>query len=87
MPNPIPVMVLGRLAIDKNWQGQGIGASLLKDAVLRTVKVSHDAGIRTLLVHAISKSAKHFYKQYGFIESPLEAMTLMLSLKDIKKYF
>ena len=54
MPNPIPVMVLGRLAIDKNWQGQGIGASLLKDAVLRTVKVSHDAGIRTLLVHAIS---------------------------------
>jgi len=87
MPNPIPVMVLGRLAIDKNWQGQGIGAGLLKDAVLRTVKVSHDAGIRALLVHAISKTAKYFYKQYGFIESPLEPMTLMLSLKDIERYF
>lgn len=87
MPDPIPVMVLGRLAVDQKWQDQGIGCALLKDAVLRTIKVSYDAGIRALLVHAISKSAKYFYKKYGFLESPLEEMTLMLSLKDINKYF
>ena len=87
MPNPIPIMVLGRLAVDKNWQGHGIGSGLLKNAVLRTAKVSHDAGIRALLVHTISKSAKYFYKHYGFIESPLEPMTLMLPLKDIERYF
>ncbi len=87
MPNPIPVMVLGRLAIDKRWQGQGIGPALLKDALLRTIKVSCDAGIKALLVHALSNMAKHFYKRYGFIESPFEPMTLMLSLKDMASYF
>ncbi|NCT56311.1 MAG: GNAT family N-acetyltransferase [Legionella sp.] len=87
MPNPIPVMVLGRLAVDQTWQKHGIGKGLLKDAVLRTAKVSHDVGIRALLVHAISESAKHFYKRYGFVESPMTPMTLMLTMKDIKKYF
>jgi len=72
MPNPIPVIVLGRLAVDKSWQNKGIGAGLLKDAVLRTLKVSRDTGIKALLVHAMSESAKHFYKRYGFIVSPLE---------------
>lgn len=87
MPNPIPVMVLGRLAVDQAWQKHGIGKGLLKDAVLRTAKVSHDVGIRALLIHAISEPAKHFYKRYGFIESPMTPMTLMLTMKDIKKYF
>ncbi len=86
MPNPIPVMVLGRLAVDKAWQGHGIGKGLLKDAFLRTVRVSKDAGIRALLIHAISDSAKHFYKRYGFVESPIASMTLMLTMKDIEKY-
>jgi GNAT superfamily N-acetyltransferase len=87
MPNPIPVMVLGRLAVDKAWQKHGIGKGLLKDAVLRTVRVSQDAGIRALLIHAISESAKHFYKRYGFVASPIASMTLMLTMKDIEKYF
>lgn len=87
MPNPIPVMVLGRLAVDQDWQKHGIGKGLLKDAVLRTAKISQDVGIRALLIHAISESAKHFYKRYGFIESPVTPMTLMLTMKDIQKYF
>jgi len=80
MPNQIPVMILGRLAVDKHYQNQGVGVGLLKDAVLRTQKVAEDAGIRALLVHAMSISAKHFYKRFGFIESPLDDMTLMLAL-------
>ncbi len=84
MPNPIPVMVLGRLAVDKIWQGTGMGRGLLKDAVFRTIQVSQHAGIKALLVHAISESAKRFYKQYGFIESLLEPMTLMLPLDSDK---
>ncbi len=82
MPNPIPVMVLGRLAVDKAWQQHGIGKGLLKDAVLRTIRVSQDAGIRVLLVHALSESAKHFYKRFGFVESPVASMTLMLGISD-----
>ena len=83
MPNPIPAMVLGRLAVHLEHQGQGIGRGLLKDAVLRTFKVSQEVGVKALLVHAISGSAKHFYKRYGFIESSLEPMTLMLPLNNI----
>jgi GNAT superfamily N-acetyltransferase len=80
MPEPIPVMVLGRLAVDLNWQKQGIGTGLLKDALLRTLTVSKQAGIRALVVHALSEDAKHFYLLHGFKESPLQPMTLMLSL-------
>lgn len=86
MPNPIPVMVLGRLAVDKSYQNLGLGKGLLKDAVLRTIRVSRDAGIRAMLTHAISEQAKHFYKRFGFMESPIAPMTLMLTLKDIKKH-
>lgn len=87
MPNPIPVMILARLAVNKDSQNLGIGRALLKDAVLRTLKVSHEVGVKALLTHAISDHAKHFYKRFGFIESPLDQMTLMLPLTDIDKYF
>jgi GNAT superfamily N-acetyltransferase len=82
MPNPIPVMVLGRLAVDQKWQHAGLGRSLLKDAVLRSVSVSQHAGIKALLVHALSEDAKTFYVRNGFLESPLDPMTLVLSLRD-----
>lgn len=81
MPHSVPVMILGRLAIDQSYQNKGLGRALLKDSVLRTIKVSQEAGIKALLVHAISDSAAHFYKRYGFIESPISAMTLMLPIK------
>jgi GNAT superfamily N-acetyltransferase len=80
MPDPIPVMLLGRLAVDLRFQGCGIGNGLLKDALLRTLKASEIAGMRALLVHAISPQAKNFYQARGFIPSPVGELTLMLPL-------
>ncbi|MGB3221697.1 MAG: GNAT family N-acetyltransferase [Desulforhopalus sp.] len=82
MPDPIPVLVLGRLAVELSWQNRGVGAGLLRDAVLRTLTVSKQAGIRALLVHALSEQARNFYLRYGFQESPLNHMTLLLNLMD-----
>jgi len=75
-------MVLGRLAVDVQSQHAGLGRGLLKDAVLRTLSVSQHAGVRALLVHALSDDAKRFYIHNGFLESPIDPMTLVLSLKD-----
>jgi GNAT superfamily N-acetyltransferase len=85
MPEPIPVMVLGRLAVDRAWQGRGIGQGLLKDAVLRTVQAARIAGIRAILVHAISEEAKKFYSRHGFAESPVAPLTLMITLSDAER--
>jgi len=82
MPNPIPVMVLGRLAVDQQWQHASLGRGLLKDALLRSLSVSKHAGVRALLVHALSEDAKNFYAHNGFPESPLDPMTLMIALQD-----
>lgn len=84
MPEPIPVMVLGRLAVDRKWQGGGLGSGLLRDALLRTYNVSKQVGVRALLVHALSEEAKNFYLFHGFLQSPIEPMTLMLNLRDIR---
>jgi len=81
MPDPIPVMVLARLAVDRDWQGRSIGASLLKDAVLRCLAVAEIAGLAALLVHARDERAKAFYLRYGFAPSPTDAMTLTLRLR------
>lgn len=80
MPDPVPVLVLGRLAVDRQAQGVKLGASLLQDAVKRAIGVSADAGIRALLVHALSEPAKQFYLHYGFQASTLHPMTLMMRL-------
>lgn len=80
MPDPIPVMVLGRLAVDREAQGLRLGAALLQDAVKRAVAVSNDAGVRAMLVHALHERAKRFYEHYGFQSSPTDPMTLMLRL-------
>jgi GNAT superfamily N-acetyltransferase len=80
MPDPIPMAVLGRLAVDQTWQGRGLGAALLRDAVERTQAASAILGIRGLLVHALSDAAKAFYEHYGFVASPLRPMTLVMSL-------
>jgi GNAT superfamily N-acetyltransferase len=84
MPEPIPVIILGRLAIDKNFQNQRIGSHLLKDALLRILTISDNVGVRGVLVHAISEKAKQFYLNYGFVESPIEPMTLLLSINQLK---
>jgi GNAT superfamily N-acetyltransferase len=85
MPDPIPVIVLGRLAIDHRYQRLGLGRGLLKDAVLRTIQASGFAGIRAILVHAISEDAKRFYLSCGFLESPTQPMTLCLPLETARK--
>lgn len=80
MPDPIPVMVLARLAVDHRAQGIQLGGALLQDAVRRAVAVSQNAGVRALLVHALHERARQFYEHYGFQASPLHPMTLMLRL-------
>ena len=84
MPDPVPVMVLARLAVDLRAQGIKLGASLLQDAVNRAVMVAENAGVRALLVHALNDKAKEFYEHYGFQSSSLNAMTLMLRLNSGK---
>jgi GNAT superfamily N-acetyltransferase len=73
MPDPIPVMVLGRLAVDHHEQGKGIGALLLRDAVLRTRRLAAEMGTAGMLAHAKSEEAKRFYQHWGFVESPLQS--------------
>jgi GNAT superfamily N-acetyltransferase len=85
MPEPIPVALLGRLAIDQSWQGRGLGADLLRDAVLRMIGVGETIGIRAILVHAISDAAKSFYERHGFRVSPVEPLTLMMTLAEARR--
>jgi GNAT superfamily N-acetyltransferase len=84
MPDPLPVMVLARLAVDHRAHRLKLGASLLQDAVNRAVAVSHNAGVRALLVHALHERAKLFYEHYGFQVSPTHPLTLMLRLNGVK---
>lgn len=84
MPDPVPVMVLGRLAVDAQAQGIKLGAAMLQDAVNRAITVSQNTGVRALLVHALHQRAKQFYEHYGFQESPQHPMTLMLRLNTLK---
>ena len=87
MPDPVPVMVIGRLAVHKDYQGKKIGPSLLRDAVLRTLQAADIAGIRAILVHAISERARQFYEECGFIASPMDPMTLMITVSEAVKAF
>ncbi len=82
MPDPIPVLVLARLAVDRRAQGMQLGGALLQDALNRALVVSQNTGVRALLVHALHERARLFYAHYGFQPSPLDAMTLMLRLKS-----
>lgn len=78
LPDPVPVMVLGRLAVDRRHHGNGLGKGLLRDAIRRTLSVSQNAGIRSLLVHAIDDEAINFYAKYGFQRFPTDTRTMML---------
>ncbi len=84
MPDPIPVMVLARLAVDRSHQERGLGRALLRDAVLRTLQAANIAGIRALLVHAKTGSARRFYVGHGFRASPVDPMVLMVTLHDMR---
>ena len=85
MPDPIPVMLMGRLAVDRTQQGTGLGRALLKDAVLRTLTAAEIGGVRALLVHALDASAAAFYRHNGFLASPLDPFVLMLPLDTARR--
>jgi GNAT superfamily N-acetyltransferase len=85
MPDPVPVLLLGRLAVDRAWHRKGLGADLLSDAVLRAVGAAESVGVRAILVHAISDEAKVFYEKHGFHVSPVEPMTLMITIEEARK--
>jgi predicted N-acetyltransferase YhbS len=84
MPNPVPVVVLGRLAVDLAYQNRGIGKGLVRDAGLRVIQAAETIGIRGLLVQAISSHAKAFYEQLGFESSCLDPMILMATINDLQ---
>lgn len=82
--HPVPVMLLARLAVDRQVQGRGIGAALLKDALLRTAQAAEIAGIRALLVHAKDDAAQSWYQGFDFKPSPTDPYHLFLLVKDLK---
>lgn len=84
MPDPLPVLLLGRLAIDQRYHNQGLGRALLRDAMLRAVHIANDTGVFAILVHALSEQARRFYLSRGFVESPLQPMTLMMTLATVR---
>ncbi|HEY4172291.1 MAG TPA: GNAT family N-acetyltransferase [Rhodopila sp.] len=84
MPDPLPVLLLGRLAIDRRHHNRGLGSALLRDAMIRAVGVAANAGVSAILLHAISEQARQFYLSRGFQESPLQPMTLLMTLETIR---
>jgi GNAT superfamily N-acetyltransferase len=84
MPNPIPVAVLARLAVDRNWRHRGIGRALFRDAVRRVVQAADAIGIRGIVVHAISEEARNFYLALGFDPSPSDPMILLVTMTDAR---
>ena len=85
MPEPIPVVVLGWLAVDRKEQGHRLGSNLLPDAITRTVEAAEIIGVRALLVHAVHERAHDFYLHHDFEPSPTDPMHLMLLMKDARK--
>jgi GNAT superfamily N-acetyltransferase len=83
MPDPVAMAILGRLAVDRTWQGRGLGVALLRDAVERTRAAGTILGVRGILVHALSEKAAAFYVRHGFVASPTNPLSLVLSLKPI----
>ena len=84
MPNPIPVVVLARLAVDQAYQGRGLGRALFRDSAQRVVNAADVIGIRGVVVHALSEETKAFYLALGFDPSPNDPMTLMVTLQDLR---
>lgn len=82
MPDPIPVILLSRLAVDRKHQGGGLGENLLRDAITRSVQVAEQIGVRAILVHALHDVARRFYTRYQFEPSPTDSLPLMLLIRD-----
>lgn len=83
--HPVPIMVLARFAVARDWQGRGVGSGLLKDALLRTLQAGEHAGIRAMIVHAKNDVARAFYERHGFAQSPTDPMHLFVLMKDVER--
>jgi GNAT superfamily N-acetyltransferase len=83
--HPVPIMLLARLAVHKDWQRKGVGRALLRDVVLRTAQAADIAGIRALAVHAKDDQARRYYEQFDFVASPVDPLQLLVLLKDIRR--
>jgi len=84
MPDPVPVVVLARLAVDQEYQGKDIGRALFQDAARRVLYAAEAIGIRGLIVHTVSEKAKAFYLRLGLDPSPLDPMTLLVTIADLR---
>lgn len=85
MSDPIPIMILGRLAVDQSHQNKKLGSFLLRDALLRTLQASHIVGIKAIMVEATSNEAKSFYKKFGFRGSPIEDRLLFITVTEAQR--
>lgn len=85
MPDPLPVLLPGRLAIDRRHQNLGLGQALLRDAMLRAAAISRETGVFAILLHALPEPAKRFYVSRGFAESPLQPMTSIMTLQTVRQ--
>ncbi len=83
--HPVPIMLLARLAVSLDWQGKGVGAGLLRDAILRTLQAADIAGIRAFMVHAKDEHASAFYRHFGFEPSPSDPLHLYALIKDLQR--
>ena len=84
MPDPVPVILLSRLAVDRKAQNCGLGKNLLRDAILRSVEASEIIGVRALLVHALHDNARAFYAHFDFERSTTDPLHLLLLMKDAR---
>jgi GNAT superfamily N-acetyltransferase len=84
MPDPVPVILLSRLAVDRKEQGSGLGKNLLRDAIARSVAAAEIVGVRALLVHALHEQARAFYLKFDFEPSPSDPLHLLLLIKDAR---
>ena len=82
---PVPLMLLARLAVGVSWQGRGVGAGLLKDAMRRTVQAAEIVGIRALAAHAKDETARAFYEHFGFVASPTDPLHALLLTQDLRR--
>ena len=83
--HPVPIMLLGRLAVGTDWQRRGVGAGLLKDAMRRTLRAADIGGIRAFAVHAKDEPARRFYEHFGFLSSPTDPRHMFLLIKDLRR--
>lgn len=84
MPDPVPVILLSRLAVDRGEQGKGLGRHLLRDAIARSVEAADLIGVRAILVHAVGDGARSFYVRFGFESSPTDPLHLLLLIRDAR---